>query len=102
MRSRRRSSECLEHHESPNTPATASRTQAAATVDAAYIENLNSAPNRINKPNKPKCVAVLERLLTLLLVRSLWLSIGQPAFQSGPIKSTSLINRRSCIKVIER
>ena len=40
----RRSRRCLEHHESPNTPITADLTQAAATVDGAYIENLKSAP----------------------------------------------------------
>jgi len=43
MRRRRRSRRCPEHHESPNTPVTANLTQAAATVDGAYIENLKSA-----------------------------------------------------------
>ena len=44
MRRRRRSSWCMAHQASPNTPVTASRMHAAATVDGACIENLKSAP----------------------------------------------------------
>jgi len=56
MRRRRRSRRCLEHHESPNTPITANRTQAAATVDGAYIENLKSAPAKPQSVTLSICV----------------------------------------------
>jgi len=68
MRRRRRSRRCLEHHESPNTPITANRTQAAATVDGAYIENLKSAPAKPQSVTLSICVFILQLLLLLLLL----------------------------------